>query len=41
MVDSEYSINNYKSSKFSIGAIIKNPDMLNFVPDHLKTEKNV
>ena len=39
MVDSEYSPDNYKSSKISIGAIIKNPDMLKFVPDHLKTKK--
>ena len=39
MVDSEYSPDNYNSSKISIGAIIKNPDMLKFVPDHLKTKK--
>ena len=37
MVGSEYSTDNYKSSKISIGAIIKNP-MLKFVPDHLKTK---
>ena len=39
MVDSEYSPDNYKSSKISIGAIIKNPEMLRFVSDHLKTKK--
>ena len=35
MVDSEYSIDNYKSSKSSIGAVIKNPEVLKFVPDQL------
>ena len=30
------STDNYKSSKISIGAVIKNPEMLKFVPDHLK-----
>ena len=35
MVDSEYSIDNYKSSKISIGAVIKNPEVLKFVPDEL------
>ena len=39
MVDSEYSTDSYKSPKISIGAIIKNPEMLKFVPDHLKTKK--
>ena len=41
MVDSEYSRGNYKSLKISIGAIaiIKNPEMLRFVPDHLKTKR--
>ena len=39
MVDSEYSPDNYKSSKINIGAIIKNPQMLRFVSDHLKTKK--
>ena len=38
MVGSGYSTDNYKSSKISIGAIIKNPEMLKFVPDHLKTK---
>ena len=38
MVDIEYSADNYKSSKISIGAIVKNPEMLKFVPDHLKTK---
>ena len=39
MVDSEYSSDNCKSSKISIGAIMKNPKMLRFVSDHLKTKK--
>ena len=41
MVDSEYSTGNTvnKYSKISIGVIMKNPGMLKFVPDHLKTEK--
>ena len=39
MVDSECSADDYKSSKISIGAIIKNPEMLKFVPDCLKTKR--
>ena len=39
MVDSEYSRNIYKSLNTSIGAVMKNPEMLKFVPDHLKTKK--
>ena len=39
MVDSEYSTDYYKYTKISIGAIIKNPEMLRLVPDHLKTKK--
>ena len=39
MVDSKYSSDNYKTSKVSIGAIIKDPEMLRFVPDHFKTKK--
>ena len=40
MVGSEYSLDsNYKSSKISIGAIIKNPEMLSMIPDNLKTKK--
>ena len=38
MVDSAYSTGNYKSSKINIGAVIKNLEMLKFVPDHLKTK---
>ena len=38
MVDSEYSTENYKSSKISIEAIMKNPEMLRLIPNHLKTE---
>ena len=29
----------YKSLNISIGTVIKNPEMLKFVPDHLKTKK--
>ena len=29
----------YKSFSVSIGTIIKNPEMIKFVPDHLKTKK--
>ena len=39
MVDSEYSTSDCKSSKISIGAIMKNPEMLRLIPDHLKTKK--
>ena len=39
MVDSEYSTDEYKSSKISIGAIMKNPKMLILIPNHLKTKK--
>ena len=38
MVDSEYSSDNYKSLRISTGAITKNPEMLRFVPDYLKTK---
>ena len=38
MVNSQYSTDGYKSSKISIGTITKNPEMLNFVPNHLKTK---
>ena len=37
MVDSKYSIGNYKSRKVNIGAIMKNPEILRLVPDHHKT----
>ena len=38
MVDSKYSTD-YKSLKVRIQVIIKNPEMLKFIPDHLKTKK--
>ena len=41
MVESEYSKDNYKSLKISMGAIIKKLEMIRFVPDHLKAKKNV
>ena len=39
MVDSEYSMDIYKSSNISIGTVMRNLEMLKFVPDHLKTKK--
>ena len=39
MVDSEYNIDTYKSVKISIGAVMKYPEMLKFVPNHLKTKQ--
>ena len=29
----------YKSLNFSIGTVMKNPEIVKFVPDHLKTKK--
>ena len=29
----------YKSLNISIGTVVKNPEMLTFAPDHLKTKK--
>ena len=39
MFDSENSTDNCKTLKISIGTIIKNPEMLKFVPDQLETKK--
>ena len=39
MVDNEYNMDIYKSVKISIGVVMRNPNMLKFVPDHLKTKK--
>ena len=39
MVDSEYIMDIYKSVKIGIGTVMRNPGMLKFVPDHLKTKK--
>ena len=41
MVDNEYSIGIYKSVKISTGTVMKNPEMLKFVPEHLKHLKHV
>ena len=38
MVDSEYSMDIYKSVKTSTGTVMENPKMLKFFPDHLKTK---
>lgn len=39
LVDSEYSADNSKSFKISIGAIIIKQEMLRLIPDWLKTKK--
>ena len=41
LADSDYDMEIYTSAKISIKTVIKNPEMLKFVPDHLKTKKNV
>ena len=38
MVDSEYSTDNYNSSNISIGVATKNPEILTFLPNNLKTK---
>ena len=38
MVDSEYSIDTYKSVKINFGAVMRNSEMWKFVPAHLKTK---
>ena len=38
MAESEYSTNNYNSLKISVGATIKNPEIIRFIPDHIKTK---
>ena len=40
MFESEYSQDNYKSLKISIGTIIKKSEMLRFVPDTLKLKRS-
>ena len=37
IVDSEYSMDIYKSVK--IGTVMESPEMLQFVPDYLETNK--
>ena len=39
MVDSEYSMDIFKSVKIIIGTVITNPEILKFVSDHLKSNK--
>ena len=39
MVDSKYSTDDYKSSKISIGAVMRKPKILKFVPDHFKAKR--
>ena len=37
MVYSKNNSHNYRTLKISIGTIIKDPEMLIFIPDYLKT----
>ena len=39
MDDNEYSMSIYKLLNISIGTVMKNPEMLKFIPDHHKTTK--
>ena len=39
MAGIEYSMGIYKSVKICIGTVMRNLEMLKFVPDHLKTKK--
>ena len=39
MIDSEYTTDIYNSLKISNEPIIKNPETIRLVPDHLKTKK--
>ena len=41
MVDNKYSPNNYEHLKISIGTIIKDPEMLRFIPYHLRGGRGV
>ena len=37
--DSECSMDVFKSVKISIGTVMKNPEMLKYVPNHIKTKR--
>ena len=39
MVDNQYNMDIYKSVKISIGTVMKNLEMLKFIPNHRKTKK--
>ena len=39
MVDSEYSMGIYKSVKINIVTVMRNPELLKLVSDHLKNKK--
>ena len=39
MVESKNSPDNYETLKITIETIMKNPEILKFVPDHLNTKK--
>ena len=36
---SECSMDVFKSVKISIGTVMKNPEMLKYVPNHIKTKR--
>ena len=38
VADSEYNMDIYTSVKISIGAVIRNPEMLKFITEHFKTK---
>ena len=39
MVDSKHSMDIYKLFKISIGTVMRNAEMLKFIPNHLVTKK--
>ena len=39
MVDNEYNMDIYEFIKISIGTVMRNPEMLKFVADYLKTKQ--
>ena len=39
MVGSKYGMGIYKSVKISIATVMKNPEMLKFIPGHIKTKQ--
>ena len=41
MVESEYSMDIYKSAKICVGTVFQNPEMLKVVSEFLKTKKCV
>ena len=39
MVDSDYNMDIYESVKISIGIVMRNPEIVKYVPDYLKTKE--